>query len=126
MYAAPWCYHCNLMRPNWVAAAQAVGKDSTANVRFGLVDADGNRGLSRRFNVQKLPTLKFYQAGYGKNDDNVQDYNGGRTQKDLVEFSYALLGEYRANPEKYAYTGQSMVAKLHVKEQPDSSSSLPS
>ena len=93
------------MRPSWVAAAAEVGKDSTANVRFGLVDADANRSLARRFNVQKLPTLRFYQAGYGKNDDNVQDYNGGRSVSQLVEFAYALVKEFRADPEKYAYTG---------------------
>lgn len=99
-FSAPWCYHCNLMKPSWEAAAMELG----ANVRFGLVDADSNRALARRFEVQKLPTLKFFNAGYGKSDDNVQNYDGGRTQADITQFALGLRSEYDSNPAKYAYS----------------------
>ena len=41
------------------------------NVRFAVINADVNRELARRFFVRMLPTVKFYEAGYGKNDGNV-------------------------------------------------------
>ena len=37
-------------------------------VRFASVIADKNRGLARRFNVKSLPTIKYFEGGYGKTD----------------------------------------------------------
>jgi protein disulfide-isomerase-like protein len=98
-FAAPWCYHCNILKPTWEAAALELG----SNVRFGLIDADANRGLARRFSIQKLPTLKFFNAGYGKTDDEVEDYDGGRTLIDITQFARDMKSEYDADPSKYAY-----------------------
>ena len=100
MFAAPWCYHCNLMRPAWTEAAQVLGK----KVRFGIVDADANRSLARRFKVQKLPWLRYYEAGYGKTDDSVKVYEGGRTLPEIVEHANELRAAYDADPEKFGYS----------------------
>jgi len=85
-FSAPWCYHCNLMKPNWAAAAKELG----ANVRFAVINADVNRGLARRFFVKKLPSVKFYDAGYGKDDSKAQLYSSGREKQDILNFATDL------------------------------------
>ena len=108
MFAAPWCYHCNMAKPIYTGAAAEVGAD----VRFAIIDADANRGLAKRFAISSLPTFKFYHAGYGKNDGNVQDYTAGRKQADFVTFARSLYQEYQSNPSKFAWTTASRVAPL--------------
>ena len=66
-FSAPWCYHCNLMKPAWTAAA----KEMDGKVRFAVVNADKNRSLARRFFVKMLPTIKYFDAGYGKTDEKA-------------------------------------------------------
>jgi len=98
-FAAPWCPHCQKLKPSWINAAKALGAD----VRFAIINADANRGLAKRFDVRMLPTLKFYTAGYGKHDDNVLNYNAGRSQNEIIEFGRMLRAEYDANTEQFAY-----------------------
>ena len=85
-FSAPWCHHCNQMKPNWISAAKELG----SKVRFGIIDADANRGLARRFGINMLPSLKFYEAGMEKSDYNLQDYTGGRSAEELVDFAQSL------------------------------------
>ena len=98
-FAAPWCYHCNLMRPNWIAAAKEMG----ANVRFGLIDADANRALARRYNVQTLPLLVYMHAGYGKTDTSAQPYTSGRSKAEILNFAANLHQEYLKDPSSYQH-----------------------
>lgn len=53
-------------------AFESVSQELGGEVRFAKVNADTNRGLARRFNIQALPTLKYYSGGYGKTEDNAQ------------------------------------------------------
>ena len=85
-FSAPWCYHCNVAKPKWKAAAKTLG----GKVRFALIDADKNRGLAKRFKISKLPTLKYFEAGYNKADDAVLLYSGKREEKNFVEFAEDL------------------------------------
>ena len=76
--------------PSWVAAAKELG----AKVRFGTIDADLNRGLSRRFDISSLPVLLYYHAGYDKTDDLAQLYQGGRSERILTNFGNELYDAY--------------------------------
>ena len=58
-FSAPWCHHCQEMKPNWISAAKALG----SKVKFGIIDADANRSLAKRFGITMLPSLKFYEGG---------------------------------------------------------------
>lgn len=98
-FGAPWCHHCKLMVPAQEAAAQALG----SKIRIAEIDADKNRGLARRFGVSKLPTIKYYKAGYGKNDERALPYTGGRSEYDLKTFGSTLWNEYIENPELFTY-----------------------
>lgn len=98
-FGAPWCHHCKLMVPAEQAVAQTLGD----KVRFASVDADANRGLARRFGITKLPSIKYFKAGYGKKDDSALDYTGGRSEFDLKTFGTKLWNQYIENPELFAY-----------------------
>ena len=84
-FSAPWCHHCTNMKPNWISAAKELG----SKVKFGIIDADANRGLAKRFGVTMLPSLKFYEAGM-KTDYNLQDYTGGRSGSEIADFAHNL------------------------------------
>ena len=107
-FSAPWCYHCKIMLPAWTAAAKELG----AKVRFAYINADANRGLARRFGVTKLPTLKYFTAGYNKSDDDILKYTGGRTQKDFIKFANDLHEQYVGNPDAYAFKGSNALPEL--------------
>ena len=73
-------------------------------MRFALIDADKNRGLAKRFKISKLPTLKYFEAGYNKADDAVLLYSGKREEKNFVAFAEDLHKKFLEDPSKYAYT----------------------
>ncbi len=106
-FSAPWCYHCKIMLPAWTAAAKELG----AKVRFAYINADANRGLARRFGVTKLPTLKYFTAGYNKSDDDILKYTGGRTEKDFIKFANDLHEQYLSDPDAYAFKGSDDLLK---------------
>jgi len=52
------------------------------------VDADAHRDLGGRFGVKGFPTLKWFPAS----SKSPEDYNGGRTADDIVEFINGKTG----------------------------------
>jgi len=65
------------MMPSFDSAAKRVPKI----IRFGKVDCTANQSLCGDYQVQGYPTLKYFNAG------SVEDYNGGRSESDFIEFS---------------------------------------
>lgn len=55
---------------------------SRDGVVVAKVDADAHSELGSKFGVQGFPTLKWFSKG----STDPEDYDGGRTAKDLVEF----------------------------------------
>ena len=53
------------------------------------VDADSERELGDRFNIEGFPTLKFFPAGAS---DKPEDYDGDRTAEALVSWVNDRLG----------------------------------
>ena len=112
-FSAPWCYHCNLMKPDWSRAAREMG----SKVRFAVVNADANRSLARRFSVRMLPAIKYYDAGYGKTDESAKDYTDSRKAEDLLRFANKLRKKYDDDPSQYVYVPKyDMVEELEPKE----------
>nr|AIG55436.1 secreted protein [Thraustotheca clavata] len=79
-FYAPWCGHCKSLAPVWETVATSFKKEN--DVVIAEVDADEHRILGEEFEVTGFPTLKFWNKG-AKHPDN---YNGGRSEDDLVEF----------------------------------------
>jgi protein disulfide-isomerase A6 len=83
---APWCGHCKQLAPVMKALAAALKADADLGSRFVLAkgDADAHRALGETFGVRGFPTLKF--VARGKRADGAEDYRGGRTVEDFLEF----------------------------------------
>jgi len=77
-FYAPWCGHCKSLEPEWKKAASAL----KGIVKLVAVDADAHRDLASPYGVQGFPTIKFFGT-----DKKPQDYSGGRTAKDIVDFA---------------------------------------
>lgn len=59
------------------------------------IDADDkkNKDLARKYDVSGFPTLKFFSKD---NKDHPEDYDGGRTEEDIVAYLNEKCGAQRA------------------------------
>ncbi|XP_065344874.1 protein disulfide-isomerase A6 homolog [Cloeon dipterum] len=93
-FFAPWCGHCKNLAPHWAkAATELKGK-----VKVGALDATAHTYMASKYGVQGYPTIKIFNAGK-KDSSSVEDYNGGRTASDIVNFALDKLAENIPPPE---------------------------
>lgn len=86
-FYAPWCGHCKALAPDWSTLGTTF-KSSRSEVVIGKVDADAHRELAGAYDVRGYPTLKWFPA----NSKQPEDYNGGRTIDELIEFVNSKTG----------------------------------
>jgi protein disulfide-isomerase A6 len=85
-FFAPWCGHCKALAPEYEVVGSTF-QDSDPII-VAKVDADAHRSLGTKFGVTGFPTLKWFPAGSVSPDD----YNGGRTAADIVDFINSKTG----------------------------------
>lgn len=78
-FVAPWCGHCKSLTPAYAAAAKILA-ESGSEIKLASVDATVEPELAQKFEVKGYPTLKFFSEG------TTNEYNGGRTQDDIVSW----------------------------------------
>uniref|UniRef100_A0A383WK23 Protein disulfide-isomerase n=1 Tax=Tetradesmus obliquus TaxID=3088 RepID=A0A383WK23_TETOB len=71
-FYAPWCGHCQKLKPEYAKAATELKKYDDKIV-IGKVDATVESDLGQKFGVQGYPTLKWFVDG-----ELVSDYGGPR------------------------------------------------
>lgn len=76
-FFSSYCPYCQNFAPNFEKAA----KELKGTVKIGVVDADEDRTLLRRYNVRGIPTVKIYLP----NNPIPENYDGPRTAEALVE-----------------------------------------
>ncbi|GAB6032324.1 Protein O-glucosyltransferase 2 [Chamberlinius hualienensis] len=81
-FYAPWCGYCKKLAPHWAkAATELKGK-----VKLGALDATKYTSTAGKYSISGYPTIKMFPAGK-KDNKNFQEYDGGSTAKDIVEWA---------------------------------------
>ncbi|KAL1490601.1 hypothetical protein ABEB36_013267 [Hypothenemus hampei] len=80
MFYAPWCGHCNRMKPDYISAAQQLESEGFKKC-LAMVDCTENPTLMEKYDIQGFPTIKLF-----KNGIFVTDYKGKRTVDDIKQF----------------------------------------
>ncbi|KAM4056136.1 thioredoxin domain-containing protein [Hirsutella rhossiliensis] len=80
-FFAPWCGHCKKLAPVYEQLAESLAS-AQDKIQIAKVDADAERSLGKRFDVQGFPTLKYFDGKSAK----PEDYNKGRDLEDLTAF----------------------------------------
>ena len=82
MFYAPWCGHCQSLKPKWEQAAK---NNSNGLIKFAKIDCTTNQGVCGQYGIQGYPTIKVFLPG-GK----VEDYNGARETSALLGYAENL------------------------------------
>ncbi|KAI9047862.1 hypothetical protein LZ554_008570 [Drepanopeziza brunnea f. sp. 'monogermtubi'] len=82
-FYAPWCGHCKNLQPAYEKAA--VNLQGLAKVAAVDCDDEGNKPFCANMGVQGFPTLKIVKPGKTPGKPIVEDYQGPRTAKGIVD-----------------------------------------
>ncbi|KAF5293320.1 hypothetical protein FQR65_LT10985 [Abscondita terminalis] len=108
-FFAPWCGHCKNLAPEWASAASEL----KGKVKLGALDATVHTRKGSEYNIKGYPTIKYFPAGK-KSKDSVEDYDGGRTSKDIISWSLDKVAENVPAPEV-----QQILGEVTIKEECD-------
>ncbi|KYN22136.1 Protein disulfide-isomerase A6 [Trachymyrmex cornetzi] len=100
-FYAPWCGHCKNLAPEWATAATEL----KGKVKLGALDATVNTLKASKYEIKGYPTIKFFAPGK-KDADSMQDYDGGRTSGDIVNWALEKLAENIPAPEVVQITSE--------------------
>ena len=102
---APWCGHCQSMKPNYIAAADRM-KRSKFPVRFAAVDCDSDnyKPLCQQFGIKSFPTIVYREAKAALSE--FKAYEGERSEEALYEFAFGLAGGLATARPVAELTGQ--------------------
>ncbi|ROV99734.1 hypothetical protein VSDG_03134 [Cytospora chrysosperma] len=82
-FYAPWCGHCQNLKPAYEKAAKNL--EGLAKVAAINCDDDDNKPFCGSMGVQGFPTLKIIRPGPKKGRPVVEDYQGQRSAKAIVD-----------------------------------------
>jgi protein disulfide-isomerase A6 len=110
-FYAPWCGHCKNLAPHWAAAATEL----KGKVKLGAVDATVHKAVASRYQIQGFPTIKSWPAG-SKTAESFEDYSGGRTTSDIVQWALERWSAKLPPPEILQLTGQAVLEECAKKQ----------
>eukprot|EP00898_Chlorokybus_atmophyticus_P003666 jgi/Chlat1/42/ChrspC236667S00922 len=84
-FYAPWCGHCQHLKPEWAAAATEL-KSYPESMALAKVDATQEVDLSTEYEVQGYPTIIYFHKG------KQSPYTAGRTRDDIVQYLLKRAG----------------------------------
>ncbi|KAL4967908.1 putative disulfide isomerase [Aspergillus stella-maris] len=82
-FYAPWCGHCQNLKPAYEKAAKSL--DGLAKVAAVNCDEDENKPFCGQMGIQGFPTLKIVTPGKKPGKPRVEDYQGPRSTKGIVD-----------------------------------------
>ncbi|MCJ1372082.1 hypothetical protein MMC20_003303 [Loxospora ochrophaea] len=90
-FTAPWCGHCKSLAPTWESLAQDFSAEPSVLVAKVDAEAANSKATAEEQGVKSYPTIKYFPKG----SRTPQPYEGGRSEKDLVEFLNEQAGTHR-------------------------------
>lgn len=83
LYYAPWCGHCQNLKPIWGELERAYDGKIVAGqtVKIEKINGDEEKETVQSLNIGGFPTIIMY-----KDDGSKLVYNGDRSFEDLVSF----------------------------------------
>ncbi|XP_015591671.1 protein disulfide-isomerase A6 homolog isoform X2 [Cephus cinctus] len=84
-FYAPWCGHCQQLKPEYEKAATAL----KGIVKVGAANADEHKSLGAKYGIHGFPTIKIFGANKNKPDD----YNGERTAAAIVDIALNVASQ---------------------------------
>lgn len=82
-FYAPWCGHCKNLKPAYETAAKSLA--GIAKVAAINCDEEMNKPFCGQMGVQGFPTLKIVRPSKKPGKPTVEDYQGSRTAKGIVD-----------------------------------------
>lgn len=82
-FIAPWCGHCKTLLPEWAAASI---KLHGSGAMLGVIDATIETELAAEYGIEGFPTVKLFPGGVGKSSSSAVTYEGGREERQIVQF----------------------------------------
>ncbi|KDR76236.1 hypothetical protein GALMADRAFT_247528 [Galerina marginata CBS 339.88] len=91
-FTAPWCGHCKTLKPHYEKVAATFKPEGQCII--ANIDADNkkNAHIAQKYDVAGFPTIKFFS----KDNKEPEDYEGGRTEADIVAYLNEKCGTQRA------------------------------
>ena len=100
LFFAPWCGHCKAFSPEYEKAAKAL----KGIFKIGAIDADKERSIGGKYNIQGFPTVKFF----GIHKDKPVEYDKARTADAVINFMFEkarAIANARLNMKKTDQAG---------------------
>jgi len=102
-FYAPWCGHCKALAPHWDSAASEL----KGKVKLGTLDATEHTVMANRYGVRGYPTIKYFPAG--KKSGSGEEYDGGRTSSDIIQWAMDKLAANIPAPEVLQITSSKVL-----------------
>lgn len=96
-FYAPWCGHCQSLKPAFEKAAKSLS--GLAKVAAVNCDEEANKPLCGSMGVQGFPTLKIVRPGKKAGKPLVEDYQGARSAKAIVDAVIDKIPNHVARPK---------------------------
>lgn len=91
-FTAPWCGHCKKLKPHYEKVATTFKPESDCVIANIVADEKKNAHISEKYGVTSFPTIKFFS----KDNKEPEEYEGGRTEDDIVAYLNEKCGTHRA------------------------------
>jgi len=90
-FTAPWCGHCKSLAPTWETLAQDFAAEPSVLIAKIDAEAENSKSTAEAQGVKSYPTIKYFPKG----STTPQPYEGGRSEKELIEFLNEHAGTHR-------------------------------